>query len=72
MICKKFGNTWWSTHWWIAAALIGLVLFISESAWVAHAFYTEEEVKVQEDKQSTDEAGVNASLLGPSRLHSSV
>ncbi len=72
MICKKFGNTWWSTHWWIAAALIGLVLFISVVAWVAHALYTEEEVKVQADKRSSDEAGVNTSLLGSSRLHSSV
>jgi len=52
--------------------MLGLVLFMSETAWVAHALYTEEEVKLQADKQSSDEAGVNASLLGPSRLHSSV
>lgn len=30
--------------------MLGLVLFISETAWVAHALYTEEEVKVQADK----------------------
>jgi len=72
IICKKFGNSWWSTHWWIAAALLGIVLFISETAWVGHALYTEDEVKVQADKQLSDEAGVNTSLLGSSRLHSCV
>lgn len=72
MICKKFGNMWWSTHWWIAAALSGLVLFISETAWLVNTVYTEEGVKVQADRQSSDEAGVNTSLLGSSRLHSSV
>jgi len=51
IICKKFGNSWWSTHWWIAAALLGIVLLISETAWVGHALYTEEEVKVQADEQ---------------------
>ena len=50
--------------------MLGLVLLISETAWVGHALYTEEEVKVQADKQSSDEAGVNTSLLGSSSFHS--